>query len=80
MEKLFYCHTFEGSVYIASVGNWWCQKINRELYTKLHPYYIRQHLKYIELQETLMAVTNAVSSIANLAIEANTNWLTQSKW
>ena len=48
-------------------------KINRELYTKLHPYYIRQDRKYIELQETLMAVTTAVSSIANLALEADKN-------
>ena len=47
--------------------------INRELYTKLHPYYIRQDRKYIELQETLMAVTTAVSSIANLALEADKN-------
>ena len=48
-------------------------KINWELYTNLHPYYIRQDRKYIELQETSMAVTTAVSSIANLALEADKN-------
>ena len=48
-------------------------KINRELYTKLHPYYIRQDRKYIDLQETLMAVTTEVSSTADLAPEADKN-------